>query len=74
MHVTSSGDIYVQIETETFKLLENLLEMARSKSGFVTTICNLSLKGNDRLYSVYFIFFFSNVSVYGIWLRYIQYI
>lgn len=52
MHVTSSGDIYVQIETETFKLLENLLEMARSKSGFVTTICNLSLKGNDRLYSV----------------------
>lgn len=38
MHVTSSGDIYVQIETETFKLLENLLEMARSKSGFVTKI------------------------------------
>ncbi|XP_042881479.1 tudor domain-containing protein 7B-like isoform X5 [Penaeus japonicus] len=32
MHVTSSGDIYVQIETETFKLLENLLEMARSRT------------------------------------------
>ncbi|XP_071520267.1 tudor domain-containing protein 7B-like isoform X2 [Panulirus ornatus] len=32
MHVTTAGDVYVQIESETYKMLENLLEMARNRA------------------------------------------
>ncbi|XP_066990756.1 tudor domain-containing protein 7B isoform X4 [Macrobrachium rosenbergii] len=32
IHTTSTGDVYVQIETETYKILQSLLEIARSRT------------------------------------------
>lgn len=32
IHTTATGDVYVQVETETYKVLQNLLEMARSRT------------------------------------------
>ncbi|XP_068230031.1 tudor domain-containing protein 7B isoform X2 [Palaemon carinicauda] len=32
IHTTSTGDVYVQVETETYKVLQSLLEIARSRT------------------------------------------